>query len=190
MMFRLPPLLALPRRRTVQRGGRPAEDRLEERVTVRDHLGRLHSARVSIYEAGKLRTEAAALYLPAGLAGKAVSGTAAASLAVGAAGAAAMAGALGALGGGGGSSDAAGAGAVGYWHGPDGQVTFGVLKDPAALGLPRQQPVTRAALERAPLPPWQQQPLVAPPKARQQQQQQPPTANGKAAGPRSKSREP
>lgn len=121
-----------------------------------DHLGRLHSARVATYERGQLVSEAAALYLPQGLAGKAVSGTAAASLAAGAVGARAMAGALGAAAAAGPSAcEAPGSTcAVGYVF-ANGKTTFGVLKDPEAVGLPQQRAVSRAAVDRVRPPPWQ-----------------------------------
>lgn len=147
----------LRRRTTTNWAGRVITDTVHETTEVTDHLGRLHSARVATYERGQLVSEAAALYLPQGLAGKAVSGSAAASLAVGAAGAAAMTGALGALAA---ASSAAAADtpastlAVGYIT-ADGKTTFGVLKDPEAVGLPRQRAVSRAAVDQACPPPWQ-----------------------------------
>jgi hypothetical protein len=144
---------------TTNWAGRVISDTVYESTEVTDHLGRLHSARIATYERGQLVSEAAALYLPQGLAGKAVSGSAAAGLAAGAVGAAAMAGALGALGSlapaGPSAADAAGSTcAVGYVF-ADGKTTFGVLKDPEAVGLPRQRAISRAAYDQARQPPWQ-----------------------------------
>lgn len=136
-------------------------DTLHETTLVTDHLGRLHSARVATYERGRLVSEAAALYVPQGLAGKAVSGSAAAGLAVGAAGAAAMAGLLGAVAPP--SGELAGATcAVGFVL-SGGQATFGILADPEAVGLPPQRAISREALERTRLPPWQLPPAAATP---------------------------
>ena len=123
-----------------------------------DHLQQLHSARVAHYERGSLVSEAAVLYIPAGLAAKAVTGTAAASMAVGAAGAAAMAGALGGMAGalgGGPPADGEGApAAIGYAN-VGGKVTWGVLRHPEAVGLPRQRRVGMTAVEHVRPPPWQ-----------------------------------
>lgn len=140
----------LRRRTTTNWAGRVITDTVHETTEVTDHLGRLHSARVATYERGQLVSEAAALYLPQGLAGKAVSGSAAASLAVGAAGAAAMTAASSAAA----ADTPASTLAVGYIT-ADGKTTFGVLKDPEAVGLPRQRAVSRAAVDQACPPPWQ-----------------------------------
>ena len=154
-----PPSHTLLRSVTTNWAGRIVADTLHEVTVVRDHLGRLHSARVASYERGQLVSEAAALYVPQGLAGKAVSGTAAASLAVGAVGAAAMAGLLGAAAQP--TGELAGAScAVGYVL-SNGRATYGVLLDPEAVGLPPQRSVDRAALERVRPPPWQRLPAAA-----------------------------
>lgn len=130
-----------------------SEDVLTESAVVCDHLGRVHSARTATYGGGKLLTEAAALYLPQGLSatGKAGTGTQAAAVAETAVSVPPPCG----------NSNPAAA-AVGYsWAG--GEATWGALRDPEAVGLPRQRPVAIAAYEHVRPPPWQMQTAAAPP---------------------------
>jgi hypothetical protein len=123
------------------------EDVLTETAVVCDHLGRVHSARTATYGGGKLLTEAAALYLPQDLPAKTGTGTQAAAVAAAAAVSPPLAG-------GSSSAAAAASGAVGYcWAG--GKATWGVLRDPEAVGLPRQRTPTIAAYEQVRAPPWQ-----------------------------------
>ena len=56
---------------------------MTETAVVLDHLGRVHSARAATYGSGKLLAEAAALYLPQGLAPKACAGARDAAVAAG-----------------------------------------------------------------------------------------------------------
>ncbi|KAL4434350.1 hypothetical protein ABPG75_000791 [Micractinium tetrahymenae] len=168
-------------RRTTDSSGRLAEEEVRQSTVVEDHLGRVHSAHVTLHLNGRLVREAAALYLPAGLAGKAAqSGLAAtvpAALLAGdslkaAAGSGRSSAAGGTNGGLRGRSDSAGmkgyAGggmgknasaaaaaapvrAVGYVY-EGGEATWGLISDPAAVGLPLQQP---GRMDRVRPPPWQ-----------------------------------
>ncbi|KAI3439007.1 hypothetical protein D9Q98_001419 [Chlorella vulgaris] len=142
-------------RRTTLRNGKLVEETVHETCYVEDHLGQLYSARVSFYRNGRLVSEAAAMYLPQPKATSLAVGSLAASNA-GSAGSedAARAGSS--------SKDSAPAASkatlvdcqvVGYWL-RDGVQRYGIVKDPAALGLPRQRAVTRASLERVRPPPW------------------------------------
>lgn len=142
-------------------------DSTQQTTLVRDHLRRLHSARVATYANGQLQAESVALYIPSGLAGKAVQGTAAA-----------LAGALGAVPAPA-NGDPGGLGAVGYTC-AGGKVTWGLVRCAESLGLPRQQAVTPDALGRARPPPWQRlQPRRPPPQVPQQEATAPQGSNGR-----------
>lgn len=135
---------------------------MRETCQVRDHLDRLHAARASTYHSGSLVHEVAALYMPTGLAGKAMLGSMAASMTSSLAalsGGSAASGTLGrarngVAGGGAFGDDTVSCRVVGYTY-AGGRTTWGVLDSPEALGLPRQRAVTRAAIDRVRPPTWQ-----------------------------------
>lgn len=129
---------------------------MREAATVEDQFGRVHSAQVAEFSKGRLVREAAALYLPAGLTGRAAAGSAAAGAPAGTASASTAGGAGSRP-----SPAAPPSHAVGYVY-ADGAATWGVISEPTALGLPAQRAVTRASLERSCPPPWQRVPACWP----------------------------
>lgn len=152
-----------PCRRTTDRSGRLVREEVQQTTVVEDHLGRVHSAHVAVHRNGKLVREAAALYLPAGLATKAAQGGLAAFLPAGLLAGSGLKGALthaqGNAGGGKAASAAAASAtvrAVGYVL-EGGAATWGLISDPVAAGLPPQQPVRTGCVRP---PPWQVLPAM------------------------------
>lgn len=146
------------RRRTKDRNGRLLAEEVQQTTVVEDHLGRVHSAHVALHRDGQLVREAAALYLPAGLAAKAAQGALAAFVPAGVLAEASLRSTLvhskgGANASKSASTEAAPAGvrAVGYVF-EGGAATWGLISDLAAAGLPPQQPVQVGSVRP---PPWQ-----------------------------------
>jgi hypothetical protein len=146
------------------------EDTVTETAVVQDHLGQVHSARVSTFRGGQLAEEAAALYLPPGLSAPRQPGSPTPST-VSCMGLAALRCSRDSAVSGG---SAGGAGSATPPCGPDGgtlqgcqvvgyslrggRTTWGLLRDPAALGLPQQRAVTRTSFECVLAPRWQAAP--------------------------------
>lgn len=129
---------------------------MQQTTLVEDRRG-VHSAHVALHRDGKLVREAAALYLPAGLAGKGglaallppgmlFDDSASRLLAPSQAGSNA----------GKGAGAAAPVRAVGYVF-EGGAATWGLISDPVAAGLPPQQPVRVGSVRP---PPWQVLPAM------------------------------
>ncbi|KAL4423250.1 hypothetical protein ABPG77_000042 [Micractinium sp. CCAP 211/92] len=148
-------------RRTKDRHGHLLAEEVQQTTVVEDHLGRVHSAHVALHRDGQLVREAAALYLPAGLAAKAAQGALAAFVPAGVLAEASLRSALvHSMAGTDASKSpvtaatpAGGAPvrAVGYVF-EGGAATWGLISDLAAAGLPPQQPVRVGSVRP---PPWQ-----------------------------------